>query len=294
MALMDRAIDYFRELTDRIVAGLEKLDGGQQKFQKDTWKREEGGGGRTCVLEGGALFEKAGVAWSDVSGELSGEVAEKMPGDGLSFRAGGISLVLHPRSPMVPSVHANFRCLTKGHASWFGGGADLTPYYPYKDDVVHFHQTWKTVCDKHDPGYYPRFKKWCDDYFFLPHRQETRGVGGIFFDYLQGEGLEHVFAFVKDAGDAFLSAYGPVAERRRGEPYGEREREFQLLRRGRYVEFNLLYDRGTAFGLRTKGRSDSILMSLPPEVKWRYDYKPAAGSREADLARWLKPTDWLK
>jgi coproporphyrinogen III oxidase len=301
VTLIERASAHFRELQDTIVAALERLDG-QGRFREDTWTRPAGGsggrggdagGGRTRVLEGGSLFERAGVNWSDVAGELPEELSEKTPGEGREFRATGISLVLHPRSPMVPTVHANFRCLTKGKASWFGGGSDLTPYYFHREDAVHFHRTWKEVCDRHDPTWYPRFKKWCDDYFYLPHRGETRGVGGIFFDYLQGEGLEHVFAFVRDGGEAFLRAYAPIVERRRGEPYGEREREFQLLRRGRYVEFNLIHDRGTTFGLKTGGRTESILMSLPPLVAWKYDFHPAEGSREAEMLRALRPTDWL-
>jgi coproporphyrinogen III oxidase len=190
-------------------------------------------------------------------------------------------------------VHANFRCLRRGWALWFGGGSDLTPYYPEREDVVHFHRAWKDVCDRHDPAFYARFKKWCDEYFFLPHRQETRGVGGIFFDYLQRDN-DKDFAFVRDAGDAFLDAYLPIVRRRRELPFGERERNFQLLRRGRYVEFNLLYDRGTTFGLKTDGRVESILMSLPPLVRWEYDPRFSPGSREALLAGWLKPQDWLQ
>jgi coproporphyrinogen III oxidase len=232
------------------------------------------------------------VNFSDVAGELPEEIAAHTPGEGRAFRASGISLVIHPRSPMVPTVHANFRCLTKGAAVWFGGGADLTPYYPYREDAVHFHATLRAACDRHDPGYYPKFKKWCDEYFFLPHRGETRGVGGLFFDYLGGD-LEGTFAFVRDVGDSFLPAYLPIAERRREEHWGEREREFQLWRRGRYVEFNLLYDRGTIFGLRTGGRIESILMSLPPLVRWKYGHEPEPGSREAALSDFLRPTDWL-
>ena len=244
------------------------------------------------MLERGALFEKAGVNISDVHGELPAEIAGSTPGEGRAFRATGLSLVLHPATPMVPTVHANFRCLEKGGTAWFGGGGDLTPYYPFREDVVHFHRTWKTVCDRHDPTYYPRFKKACDDYFFLPHRGETRGVGGIFFDYLQGD-LERTFAFVRDAGEAFLPAYLPIAERRRLLPFGARERDFQLHRRGRYVEFNLLFDRGTMFGLRTGGRTESILMSLPPEVRWSYGHVAEPGSPEAELLGYLVPTDWL-
>jgi coproporphyrinogen III oxidase len=226
-----------------------------------------------------------------VHGELKPDFAATLPGDGLAFFATGVSLVLHPKSPRVPTVHANFRCLQRGSALWFGGGADLTPYYPEREDVEHFHRTWKAACDRHDPAHYPRFKKWCDEYFYLPHRGETRGVGGIFFDQLQGGARD--FAFVRDAGDAFLEAYLPIARRRKHDAWSERERQFQLLRRGRYVEFNLLFDRGTVFGLKTDGRVESILMSLPPLVRWEYDAQFESGSREADLPNWLKPRDWL-
>jgi coproporphyrinogen III oxidase len=286
-----RASDYFRQLQDRICAALETADGGG-RFREDRWDRTGGGGGRSRVLEGGGVFEKAGVNFSLVHGELKPDFASSLPGDGLAFVATGISLVLHPRSPRVPTVHANFRCLRRGHASWFGGGADLTPYYPVMEDVLHFHRTWKTACDAHDPVRYPRFKKWCDEYFYLPHRNETRGVGGIFFDYLTDDN-EHDFAFVRTCGDAFIDAYVPIVERRRNDAWGERERGFQLLRRGRYVEFNLLYDRGTIFGLKTDGRVESILMSLPPEVRWAYDTKLAPGSEEAQLLDFLRPRDWL-
>ena len=287
-----RAADYFRSLQDRICAALEALDG-PGRFREDHWQRPGGGGGRTRVLEGGAVFEKAGVNFSDVHGEFSEEFARQVPGEGRQFTAAGISLVLHPRSPMVPTVHANFRFLTRGDKKWFGGGADLTPYYPYREDVIHFHRTWKAVCQRHGPPVdYARFKKWCDDYFFLPHRDEPRGVGGIFFDYLEGD-LEALFAFVQDCGDHFLEAYLPIAQRRKEEPYAPRQRAFQELRRGRYVEFNLICDRGTLFGLKTGGRTESILMSLPPVVRWQYDFRPEPGSPEARLyEEFLRPRDW--
>jgi coproporphyrinogen III oxidase len=286
-----RCAGYFQQLQDRICAALEELDS-SARFREDLWQRPGGGGGRTRILADGALLEKGGVNFSAVHGELSEEFSRQIPGDGRDFTATGISLVLHPRNPMVPTVHANFRFLTKGSNAWFGGGSDLTPYYPYCEDVVHFHRTWKQVCERHPaPVDHARFKKWCDDYFFLPHRAEPRGVGGIFFDYLEGE-LEKLFAFVRDAGDAFLQAYLPIARRRMKEAHGQRERAFQELRRGRYVEFNLLYDRGTVFGLRTGGRTESILMSLPPLARWQYDYHPEAGSREAELYEYLKPRDW--
>jgi coproporphyrinogen III oxidase len=286
-----RAAAYFRDLQDRIVAALERLDG--QRFREDAWQREGGGGGRSRVLSDGDVFEKAGVNFSDVHGQFSEEFARQIPGEGRDFTACGVSLVLHPRSPMVPTVHANFRYLTKGEHAWFGGGADLTPYYPFRDDVIHFHRTLRDACRRHTPLIdYPRLKQWCDEYFYLAHRREPRGVGGIFFDYLEGD-FERLFAFVRDAGDAFLGAYLPIAERRRNEPYGERERAFQEYRRGRYVEFNLIYDRGTLFGLKTGGRIESILMSLPPVARWRYDWHPEAGSREAELYDvYLKPRDW--
>ncbi len=287
-------VAYFRELQERISAGLELVDGGG-KFLEDSWQREGGGGGRSRVLQDGNVFEKAGVNFSEVFGTMNPEFAKHLPGEGLDFTAVGVSLVLHPRSPMIPTVHANFRFLTKGDKAWFGGGADLTPYYPFREDVVHFHQVWKAVCTRHPaPVDYPKFKTWCDEYFFLPHRQEPRGVGGIFFDYL-GEDFQTLFAFVRDCGDNFLRAYAPIAERCKHLAYGEAERRFQEYRRGRYVEFNLLYDRGTVFGLKTGGRIESILMSLPPLVRWVYDFHPEPGSREAELYDvYLKPRDWAE
>jgi coproporphyrinogen III oxidase len=290
--LRDHVVSYFRALQDRIVTALEQLDG-RARFREDSWQREGGGGGRTRILADGAVLEKAGVNFSDVHGQMSEEFAKQVPGEGRDFTACGLSLVLHPRSPMVPTVHANFRFLTKGERQWLGGGADLTPYYPYREDVIHFHKVWRDVCARHAPLVdYAHMKKWCDDYFFLPHRGEARGVGGIFFDYLQGD-LEALFAFVRDCGDNFLEAYLPIARRRKDESYTEDQRAFQEYRRGRYVEFNLLYDRGTIFGLKTGGRTESILMSLPPRVRWQYDYRPEPGSREAELYEvYLKPRDW--
>jgi coproporphyrinogen III oxidase len=287
-----RACSYFQDLQDRIVAALEQLDGGT-RFRENAWQREGGGGGRSRVLAEGGIFEKAGVNFSDVHGQMSEEFARQVPGEGRDFTACGISLVLHPHSPMVPTVHANFRFLTKGDRQWFGGGADLTPFYPYREDVIHFHKVWQGVCTRHAPRVdYAHMKKWCDDYFFLPHRAEPRGVGGIFFDYLDGD-VEALFGFVRECGDHFLEAYLPIARRRKDEPYTEQQRAFQEYRRGRYVEFNLLYDRGTLFGLKTGGRTESILMSLPPRVRWEYDYRPEPGSREAELYEvYLKPRDW--
>lgn len=284
--------NYFQSLQDRICEGLAAVDG-KAHFREDTWERDGGGGGRSRVLTDGGVFEKAGVNFSDVRGEFSEQFASQMPGEGRKFTATGISLVLHPRNPMVPTVHANWRFLTKGDQSWFGGGADLTPYYPYRQDVIHFHKVWKAVCLRHGaPVDYQRFKEWCDEYFFLAHRQEPRGVGGIFFDYLDGE-WDVLFNFVRDCGDQFLEAYVPIVRRRKDEAYTEDHRAFQEFRRGRYVEFNLIYDRGTVFGLKTGGRVESILMSLPPVVRWLYDYHPQTGTREAELYEtYLKPRNW--
>ncbi len=306
--LIDRAAAYFQDLQDRIVDGLTRLDG--TPFRQDTWVRPGGGGGRTRVLSDGSVFEKAGVNFSDVVGEFRPEMAAALPGQGTRFRATGISLVLHPRSPHVPTVHANFRRLERETLGWFGGGADLTPYYLQRDDARHFHQTFKTACDRHDSILFPRFKAWCDDYFFLPHRGESRGIGGVFFDYL-GAGaeaaagrpaapqspIEHdperTFDFVRALGDVFLDAYLPIVERRMAAPWTDLERRWQLLRRGRYVEFNLLYDRGTVFGLRTDGRVESILMSLPTEARWEYDHHPDAGSPEETMLKALRTgSDW--
>jgi len=289
----ERTTAFFRSLQDRLCSALEELDG-SGRFQQDSWPREGGGGGRTRVMVEGNVFEKAGVNFSEVFGDMPAELAAQTPGEGREFTATGISLVLHPRSPMVPTVHANFRYLTKGAKDWFGGGADLTPYYPYLEDVVHFHKTWKRVCSRHGPPIdYGRFKSWCDEYFFLHHRGEARGVGGIFFDYLEGD-REQLLAFVQDCGQAFLDAYLPIARCRMPEPYDERQRRFQEFRRGRYVEFNLIHDRGTLFGLKTGGRVESILMSLPPAVRWLYDYHPEPGSREAELYEFLKPREWAE
>jgi coproporphyrinogen III oxidase len=307
--LEDEVVHFFQELQDRIVADLQELDG--RPFHEDAWQRPGGGGGRSRVIVDGNLFEQAGVNFSDVSGTLRPELATSMPGKGADFRAAGISLVLHPRSPRVPTVHANLRFIRKGDAAWFGGGTDLTPYYVVPEDATAFHRGLKAICARHDESLFPRFKRWCDHYFFLPHRKEPRGVGGIFFDYL-GAGAEantgeaspaptsaweqnpaNVFAFVRDLGEHMLEPYIAIAKRRRDEAWGEREREWQLLRRGRYVEFNLVYDRGTLFGLRTDGRTESILMSLPPQVKWRYGFVPEPNSPEAEsLAAICAQRDW--
>ncbi|HUR52783.1 MAG TPA: oxygen-dependent coproporphyrinogen oxidase [Gemmataceae bacterium] len=285
-------MSYFRSLQDRICAGLAQADA-SAAFREDTWERTGGGGGRSRVVENAAVFEKGGVNFSEVFGTLEPQFATSLPGDGLTFTATGVSLVIHPRSPLVPTVHANFRYLTHGSKAWFGGGADLTPYYPFKEDVVHFHRVWKGVCDAH-PGVadHAKMKATCDEYFFLKHRNEPRGVGGIFFDYMEGD-PEAAFAFVRACGDAFLDSYLPIVERRKGLAFTPEQRQFQEYRRGRYVEFNLVYDRGTVFGLKTDGRVESILMSLPPVVRYVYDWTAEPGSKEAELTDyWLKPREW--
>jgi coproporphyrinogen III oxidase len=308
-SLLDRAAVYFQELQDRIVAALEAVDG--HRFREDRWDRPGGGGGRTRVLAEGGIFEKAGVNYSDVHGELKADLPGGLPGEGLRFRASGISLVLHPRSPHIPTVHANFRRIERGSAGWFGGGADLTPYYLQEADAIHFHRTLKAASDRHDADLFPRFKAWCDRYFFITHRGEARGLGGMFFDYLGAGGErqagekvapptspieadpERCFAFVRGVGDAFLEAYLPIVERHRNETWTPEERRWQLIRRGRYVEFNLVYDRGTVFGLKTDGRVESILMSLPNEARWEYAHEPSPGSREAVLLAALSaPRNW--
>lgn len=290
-ALKEPMRRFVEELQDEICAALEQEDG-QARFREDLWKREGGGGGRTRVLEGGAVFEKAGVNTSAVHGELTEAFAKRLQGEGRTFFATGISLVLHPANPFVPTVHANFRYIVQGDKAWFGGGADLTPYYLFDEDARHFHRTLKAACDAHDPSAYARFKKTCDDYFFLKHRGERRGVGGLFFENLGGD-LRGEFALVQSLGRAFLPAYRPIVERRKATAFTPAQRRWQELRRGRYVEFNLLYDRGTTFGLETNGRVESILMSLPPRVRWDYDVVPAPSSEEARLVDVLRqPLEW--
>jgi coproporphyrinogen III oxidase len=297
------AATYFQGLQERICKALEVFEP-KQRFHFDFWEREDGGsisggGGRSGVLKNGDIFEQAGVNFSEVHGTLPAEMVARLGGspEPTPFRATGISLVIHPRSPLVPTTHANFRYLVVGERRWFGGGADLTPYYLNESDARHFHSEFKKGCDRHDPGYYPRFKKWCDEYFYLPHRGETRGVGGIFFDYLgrdNAEVLPATWSFIQDIGNQFVPAYAPLVEQHRYDLYTEQQREFQLYRRGRYVEFNLLYDRGTMFGLQTKGRTESILMSLPPLVRWEYDFKPEPGSAEELMLKTVKETrDWV-
>ena len=315
---------FLRDLQDRICAGLESVDGG--RFEQDEWTRERAdpskspsmaggrsrhpasrgtspsmaGGGRTRVLKEGAVFEQAGVNFSDVSGpSLPGSASAHRPElAGAPWRAAGVSLVIHPRNPHVPTSHANvrfFEARPEGRDPiwWFGGGFDLTPFYPVDEDVRHWHQVARDACAPFGATRYAEHKAWCDKYFFLKHRDEARGVGGLFYDDLHADGFERSFAYTRAVGDAFLDAYLPIVERRKDTPYGEREREFQLYRRGRYVEFNLVWDRGTLFGLQSGGRTESILMSLPPLVRWEYGYAPDPGSPEARLADYLRPRNWL-
>jgi coproporphyrinogen III oxidase len=289
--LKGNMVAFTGSLQDEVCRALERTDG-EGRFREDVWVREGGGGGSTRILEGGAVFEKAGVNISAVFGELSQSFAERLAGEGREFFAAGISLVLHPAHPLVPTLHANLRFIVQGSKAWFGGGTDLTPYYLFEDDAVHFHRTLKQVCDRHDLAYYPRFKRTCDEYFYLKHRGECRGVGGLFFENIGGN-LEREFDFVKDCGQAFLPAYLPIVERRKSMPFTPTQRDWQEIRRGRYVEFNLLYDRGTVFGLETGGRTESILMSLPPRVRWVYDVQPKPGSEEARLVEVLRhPRSW--
>ena len=300
-----RVRNYLLGLQDKICSGLEETDG-SGRFKEDLWQREAGGGGRTRVLEQGDVFEQAGVNFSHVFGKKlpPSATAARPELEGRDFQALGISLVIHPRNPHIPTSHANVRFFIANKPGdqqaedqsiwWFGGGYDLTPYYPNMEDVVHWHQTIRETCTPFGAEVYPRYKKWCDDYFYLKHRNETRGVGGLFFDDLNEWGFERCFDFMQTIGNSYLPAYLPIVERRKAIGYGERERAFQLYRRGRYVEFNLVYDRGTLFGLQSGGRTESILMSLPPAVSWRYNYQPESGSAEAELNQYLKPRDWLK
>ena len=324
----DRVAELVGELQERVcdaALAVERTIGARDgtaaaAFHVDAWQSDGAPGavsgrGSTRVIADGAAFEKGGANTSVVTGTVlpPSVVAQRPELAGHGFFAAGVSVVMHPRNPLAPTAHCNFRYFEARTAdgapaaSWFGGGADLTPYYPDLDDVRHFHRTLRAACDRHDPRYYPAFKDWCDRYFYIKHRNETRGVGGIFYDYLDETGFgesqnrtpleprtfEEMLAFMRDAGLAFVDAYFPLVERRAAEPYGERERSFQLLRRGRYVEFNLVYDRGTHFGLQSGGRTESILMSLPPLVRWAYDEQPEPGSPEAVLTDFLRPRDWL-
>ncbi|MGA9573424.1 MAG: oxygen-dependent coproporphyrinogen oxidase [Lysobacterales bacterium] len=303
-ASIEQVKTYLLGLQDNICSSLETMDG-VGHFEEDLWTREAGGGGRTRVLEQGGVFEQAGVNFSHVFGNRlpPSATAARPELEGRDFQALGISLVIHPRNPHVPTSHANVRFFIAnkpgvqtgkdGPVWWFGGGYDLTPFYPDMEDILHWHTTVKATCEPYGDDVYPRYKKWCDEYFYLKHRNETRGVGGLFFDDLNEGGFDRCFDFMQAVGNSYLPAYLPIVERRRHTLYGERERAFQLYRRGRYVEFNLVYDRGTLFGLQSGGRTESILMSLPPVVNWRYNYQPESGSAEAELENYLKPRDWL-
>lgn len=293
---------YIQNLQDRITANLEAIDG-EAVFKEDLWHREEGGGGRTRVIENGAVFEKGGVNISKVFGPLAPAMQKHFGVGDVDFFACGISLVLHPKNPMVPTVHANWRYFEmydkSGNTvdSWIGGGQDLTPYYLFEEDAEHFHSICKAACDRHDPHFYPDFKRKCDEYFYNSHRNEARGIGGLFFDYLkpsEERSAEEWYAFVTDVGDSFLEAYLPIVEKRKDLPYNNQHRNWQEIRRGRYVEFNLVHDKGTLFGLKTNGRIESILMSLPPHVQWVYDHHPEPGSEEEKLVEVLEnPRSWV-
>jgi coproporphyrinogen III oxidase len=304
--LFDRSGALFRETQETLISALESIeaDRGGATFVRDEWKRPTlsedapgpilGGGGLSCVLEGGAVFERAGVNFSAVHGKFSEDFAQTMPGDGLNFRACGVSVVVHPKSPTIPTVHMNHRRLSRGDTGWFGGGADLTPYYLDEEDGVHFHRCLKEACDEH-PGVadHAAFKARCDSYFFNDHRGETRGIGGTFFDQLSDD-PEATLAFMRSSCAAFVQAYVPIVERHLDDTYSQAQREWQEIRRGRYVEFNLIHDRGTTFGLKTGGRTESILMSMPPRVQWRYRHEPTAGSAEAELVEMLRsPKEWV-
>ncbi|WP_298542399.1 oxygen-dependent coproporphyrinogen oxidase [uncultured Aquimarina sp.] len=300
--MKEKFYQYIQDLQDTITAGLEEIDG-QAKFKEDIWKRPEGGGGRTRVIENGMVFEKGGVNISGVHGKLPKAMQSYFNVVDVDFFACGLSLVLHPKNPMVPTVHANWRYFEMYDKegtivdSWFGGGQDLTPYYLFDEDATHFHQVCKTSCDRHDVDFYPLYKKKCDEYFYNAHREEGRGVGGLFFDYCKKTEtmtMQNWYDFVTEVGDSFLQAYVPIVERRKNTKYTDIQKDWQEIRRGRYVEFNLVHDKGTLFGLKTNGRIESILMSLPPQVQWRYDHHPIPGSEEERLLKVLKePKEWV-
>ena len=300
--MKDKFYNYIQNLQDTITSKLEMVDGAA-KFQEDIWERPEGGGGRTRVIENGDVFEKGGVNISGVHGELPETMQQYFGVKDANFFACGLSLVLHPKNPMVPTVHANWRYFEmydqKGTLvdSWFGGGQDLTPYYLFEEDAIHFHQVCKSVCDEHNSGFYEQYKQKCDDYFWNSHRNEARGIGGLFFDYCKKTeymSMELWYSFVTDVGNSFLECYVPIVERRKNLPYSEAQRNWQEIRRGRYVEFNLVHDKGTLFGLKTNGRIESILMSLPPHVQWVYDHHPAVGTEEDKLLQTLiHPRSWV-
>ena len=296
-----RVKNYLLDLQDRICKALEDVEP-KARFIEDKWQRTDGGGGRTRVLSNGDVFEQGGVNFSHVTGfKLPPSATAKRPElTNRQFQAMGVSLVIHPKNPYVPTSHANVRFLIaeeKGEASvwWFGGGFDLTPYYPFKEDVIHWHENALAACQPFGKHLYPNYKKWCDDYFYLPHRDETRGVGGLFFDDLNEGDFEHCFAFMRSVGDHYITGYLPIVQKRKNTPYEARERNFQLYRRGRYVEFNFIYDRGTLFGLQSGGRTESILMSMPPIAHWQYNWQPLSGSPEEELYEtYLKPQNWLE
>ena len=300
--MKDQFVSYIHALQDTITTRLEALDG-TAKFQEDLWKRPEGGGGRTRVIENGKVFEKGGVNISQVHGKLPETMQQYFGVKDANFFACGLSLVLHPVNPMVPTVHANWRYFEMYNQEgeivdqWFGGGQDLTPYYLFDEDATHFHQVCKTSCDAHDATFYPKYKARCDEYFYNAHRNEGRGIGGLFFDYLKAtedRSMEDWYKFVTEVGDSFLEAYVPIVEKRKGLAFAKAEKDWQEIRRGRYVEFNLVHDKGTLFGLKTNGRIESILMSLPPKVQWVYDHHPSPGSEEERLLTILKqPVNWV-
>jgi len=300
--MKDKFYAYIENLQDQITSKIEEIDG-VAKFREDIWEREEGGGGRTRVIEDGKVFEKAGVNISAVYGELPEALRKQFKVKEGDFFACGLSLVLHPINPFVPTVHANWRYFEMydedGNVitQWFGGGQDLTPYYLFEEDATHFHQVCKWASDKHNSEFYPDFKKTCDNYFWNSHREEARGIGGLFFDYLKETeefSIEDRFGFVTEVGNSFLESYVPIVERRKEIPYNQNQKDWQEIRRGRYVEFNLVHDRGTLFGLKTNGRIESILMSLPPKVQWRYNHQPEKGSEEEKLLETLRnPKDWV-
>ncbi len=300
--MKDKFYQYIQELQDSITSELEAMDGKAQ-FQEDIWKRPEGGGGRTRVIENGDVFEKGGVNISAVHGKLPESMQSYFGVKDADFFACGLSLVIHPKSPMVPTVHANWRYFEmydqngKIVDQWFGGGQDLTPYYLFEEDAVHFHETCKIACDKHNPEFYPKYKARCDEYFYNSHRNEGRGIGGLFFDHCKASNdmfMENWYDFVTEVGNSFLDAYHPIVEKRKKLPYTKEQRDWQEIRRGRYVEFNLVHDKGTLFGLKTNGRIESILMSLPPHVQWHYNYHPKTGSEEGKLIDVLKkPKNWV-
>ncbi len=292
---------YLLGLQETICAALEKEEG-SASFREDAWERDQGGGGRSRVLEGGTHIEKAGVNFSHVKGDkLPSSASARRPElAGRSFEAMGVSLIVHPLNPYAPTSHANVRFFIASKEGqepvwWFGGGLDLTPFYGFEEDAVHWHRTAKAACEPFGDDLYSQYKKWCDEYFYLKHRDEPRGIGGLFFDDLNEGGFDHCFSFMRSVGDCYLPAYLPILQRRKEMPYGERERQFQLYRRGRYVEFNLVYDRGTLFGLQSGGRTESILVSMPPLVRWQYDWQPQPGSEEEKLYEvFLKPRDWAE